>query len=144
MIDVPLTILAWLRNQPSIVAAFGGRIYAESAYPEAGYSPSQGACLCFRVRGGTYGLPPNGLLHQPSVQFKIYPSDTQLADPQADSLWRVVHDALQIADCTCGIWWARLETAPTTQRETGGTPNWTYKLAYYTIALIEGATPCPC
>jgi len=88
MVDAPAVVLAHLNNQAPLTALTGTRIWAETETPPPGYTPADGAAICFSTRGG--GLDQEDAVVIPSVQFKVY-AGTAYAAGQA---YRALFDAL--------------------------------------------------
>ncbi len=101
MTDAPGALLEYLQAQPSLVALVGRRIWAEATNPAAGYKPTQGAALCFAVRGG--GPDYSDALLVPRVQFQCYGRDEDQAQALYRALYSVLHGtgggAVQYARC---------------------------------------------
>lgn len=130
MIDVAKAIRDYLIAQGALTALTGERIYAETDVPPAGYQPSDGACICFRMRGGTVDF--SDAILWPSVQFKCYGSD----DVEANTLYRVLFDVLHgVPEPSAVVRAAYLETAGETlaEPETG----WPFVLTFYRMMIAN-------
>lgn len=96
MIDAPAVIRSFLLAQSPIFAMTGNRIWADASVPGTGYTPSQGAAIVFRIRGGIHTA--NGSVIAPSVQFKFYGSVVvvnNVAVNRAGALYRAWYDVMR-------------------------------------------------
>jgi len=91
VIDVEAEILKFLARIIPLMAVVGTRIYAGTDVPAVGYKPSDGPCICFKVRGGRFETEQRDLI-APSVQFKCYGA-TEL---EANRCYRTLHDVLDL------------------------------------------------
>jgi len=133
MIDVSAAIRTFLAYDGALVALVGTRLWAETDVPAAGYKPSDGGALCFKVRGG---LPDfSAALYTPSVQFKAYGA-TALA---ANAVYRALFTALQDTRKGGIVRWAQCEALGQTYFEpatTSSTP-WPVVLCYFSIYVAN-------
>jgi len=95
VIDAAKAIRDHLLAKSGVITLVGSRIYAETDVLPAGYKPSDGACICFQIRGGAVDLGSKVLL--PSVQFTCWApaSTTQRAEVQCNAVYRALFDALE-------------------------------------------------
>ncbi len=135
MIDTPTVLLAYLRSKTALTALTGTRIWAELVMPRKGYTPSQGAAICFRTRGGQ--LDYSSAVIRQSWQFKCYAAD-ELA---ANTLYRTLVDVLDSQAKTGIIQSALLESTGQTLHETElEMSGWAYVLCYFeTLMLAQAA-----
>lgn len=103
----------------------GTRIYGDTDVPPSTYKPSDGACVCFKVRGGSAD-DESDAVKEVSVQFKVYASDS----PTARSAARTLHGILQNAR-SIKILTARREIQPVTLEEPEN--GWIYALVFYSV-----------
>jgi hypothetical protein len=124
MIDANTVIrTALLANSP-LVALTGQRIWAARNLPPAGYTPSVGGALGFRIRGGSTLY--HGGLQYPSVQFKCWGA-TEIV---AGNVYEALYDALLVP--SLGIRSAVIEVLGQPAEEENG---WPFVLVFYTIWL---------
>jgi hypothetical protein len=134
MNDAPKVLRDWLIEQPAIEALFritpagAYRIYAETANPPAGYRPTQGVCLCFKVRGGVVSQSDALLL--PSVQFIIF----GLTEYAAQGAYRAVFDALHNGRGAV-MRWAQCESLGVTLADPD--TGWPFVLSFWKISISK-------
>lgn len=88
MIDVGAVLTPLLAADAAIAAQVGSRVWGGLDAPVVGYTPSVGAAIVFRVRGGSLTGEQRSVLVEPSVQFKIYGA----TDLVADATYRALAD----------------------------------------------------
>ena len=95
MIDPVAAIRTYLASLSAITALTSTRIYAEMTNPPAGYTPSAGRALCFKVRPGSFVTNEDGLLSI-SVILTCWAaaSSTERAEQRCWALWVAVVGAL--------------------------------------------------
>lgn len=108
-------------------AVLGTRIYGDTDVPPSGYKPSDGPCLCLKVRGGEPD-DESDAVKEVSVQFKVYAADS----PTARSTTRTLHGVFQNAK-NGKILTARRETQPVTLDEPEN--GWIYALVFYSVMV---------
>lgn len=89
MIDVEAEIRTFLAADVTLATVVSTRIYAGTDVPAVGYTPADGSCICFKVRGGSLQTQQRALLY-PSVQFKCYGA----TEIEANTCYRSLVDAL--------------------------------------------------
>lgn len=87
MVNVHDNIRDYLLTVPAITALTSTRIHAGRDIPPKRYSPTDGACIVFKMRGGQ-AIAMNSHMN-PSVQFKCY----GLTESLASALGRALFDA---------------------------------------------------
>lgn len=123
MIDIPLKILEALEANAALIAITGTRLWAESDYPPAGYTPDDGPGIAFKVRGGGPDYIP---MHRPSVQFKCYGASEVVAQQCYRALVDALHDQPGV-----DVRWGQQETYGQTLREPDS--GWVFVLALFTL-----------
>lgn len=127
MNDVAIVIRDFLLADAGLVALVGDRIHAEKSNPPAGYKPSAGPCICFKVRGG--GISSSDALLLPSVQFLCYAADEVTANTVYQALVEALHNGRGAE-----MRWGQSETLGQTLRdpETG----WPFVLCHFTCSIV--------
>jgi hypothetical protein len=135
MIDTSAALRAFLLDQPELVALTDVRIWAERDTPPPGYTPSDGAAICFKPRGGP---PPDeeAAVLSPSYQFKLYGQVGGLTSPEASAgeLYGVLFDVLNYASAYI-LKSAVLEAQRQTLREPD--TGWVYALCFYKMQFLN-------
>lgn len=128
MIDASAVLREYLETQSPLVALTGTRIYPEANEPPEGTLPTDGACLCYKVRGGQPIKPRQ--LWPVSVQFKCYGA----TEVEANELYRALVDVLDCAHAG-QMRGAEIETVGVTLRE----PEtlWPFVLTFFTVAVAN-------
>lgn len=130
-VDETKAVLDFLQAQSALTAITSTRIWADVNKPPAGYKPSDGIGICFKVRGGV-DLDPTVLM-DPSFQFKIYgiqPGESP--EVAVRNAARVLHDNFD-GRANKDILTVRRETMPVTLQEPDA--GWTYALVFYKVMV---------
>lgn len=125
MVNIPAAIRTHLLTKPAITALTGTRIYANRDVPPTGYTPDQGAAICFASRGGSVNDESSTHLRE-SYQFKCYGLDEVAAHSLSLALYDALHEAR--------FWPVRQSMAealpqPLEEPET----QWRYSLSFYSF-----------
>lgn len=128
MVDIEGAVRDYLMSVGAVTALTGSRIYAARDVPPAGYAPSQGAAIVFKVRGGNLDYP--SLHARPSLQFKCY----GLSEAAAIDLYRALVDALQDLR-SWPIRHVELEILGQTLEEPD--TGWVFVLAFFQAILVR-------
>ena len=123
MIDIPAQILSHLQADAPLVALVGSRLWAESDFPPAGYTPADGPGIAFKLRGGAADYIP---MHRPSVQFKCYGAN----EVTAWQCYRGLVDALHERP-GANVRWGQSEIYGQTLREPDS--GWLFVLAFFSL-----------
>jgi len=126
MIDPHATIRTFLAAQSDITDLTGARIYAGRDVPPEGYTPADGACVVFKVRGG--GRDYEDALLIPSAQFKCYGATEQAAYACYRALADVLHGGYSAT-----ILYAEEEGMAALLEEPG--TDWIYALAFFFVLI---------
>lgn len=128
MVDAHTVVRAFLLADGDLVALVDDRVYAGRDVPPVGYTPDDGPCVVFKVRGGAPDYP-DALLN-PSLQFKCYGSD----EVEAYQTYRAVYDALQNGH-NASILHAESEVLGQLLREPD--TEWVYALAFFVVQIRQ-------
>lgn len=128
MNNVSKTLRDYLLTKAGLTALTGTRIYAEANTPAAGYKPSDGGAVCFKVRGGRPEYVD--VLLGPSVQFKCYGSSELVAN----QLYQALYDALHNAQ-TNAVRMARCEMLGQTLAEPES--GWPFVLTFFKVMIAN-------
>lgn len=129
MIDALRILRDYLVADADVLALVGDRIYAGRDVPPVGYTPAQGGCVTFRLRGGFPTYSDEFLVAR--VQCQCYGRD----EVDAEAVYRAVfsrwHNAVsrEIAHGECEVLGQTLEE-PQTQ--------WRFTLVYFMFMLRVG------
>jgi hypothetical protein len=126
MVDMEATLRAKLAANGPLVAAVGSRIYAAEKLP-AGYKPSVGGAVLFKVSGGSADY---AITLRPTVQVRSYGLDEGAAR-QVD---RLVFDALH--DLQSGNV-LKVQVDILGQLVADPETDWRYVLSYYTAQIAN-------
>lgn len=129
MIDQEALIRQWLVSESAITTLTGQRVYASTALP-AGYKPTDGPALLFKIRGGRSDYSSRIL--RPSVQFEAYALTEALARQLAMALHDVINDQGYQK-----ISIARLEVQPVPLQHPE--TQWPYILSFYVFHIQNPA-----
>lgn len=128
MIDVNAVIRSYLITSTDLLALVGSRVYAGRDVPPPGYTPGDGDCVTFRVRGGSPDY--DDALLNPSVQIKCY-STSELG---AWTLYRTLYDHLHNGR-GASILHAESETLGQLLEEPD--TEWVFVLAFFLIQIRQ-------
>ena len=130
-VDETTAVLEYLQAQPTLTALTGSRLWGDRREPPAGYKPTDGVGICFKVRGGVDHDP--SVIVDPSFQFKIYGKVEGVPEEiTCRNAARVLHDCFQ-EQANKHILTVRRETMPVTLQEPELT--WTYVLVFYKVMV---------
>lgn len=105
----------------------GTRIHADVDSPPAGYTPADGPCFCFKVRGGDDD--DTQAVQSVSMQFKVYGA-TAIEARQA---YRDLHNVLKNAKTSKILSsWREALGITLSEPDTG----WLYVLVYYSLMIV--------
>ena len=130
MVDAPQVLLTHLNTLTRVTTLTSTRIWAETDTPPPGYTPADGAAICFRRRGGDADVTQEGGVLRDSYQFKIY-GPTPLA---ANAAYRALFDGLHLGGGV-GLISAALEAAGQTLREPE--TDWPFVLTFFECFFIN-------
>lgn len=88
MIDPQTLVRTFLAGRAELTSLVGERIYAGRERPPVGYSPADGPCIAFKVRGGQPDYDDALLL--PSMQFTCWAG----SEEASYEVYRALYDAL--------------------------------------------------
>lgn len=132
--NASVALRSYLVAQAQLTALVGQRVYAETDTPPAGYTPADGAAICFKVRGGNDDY--SDALQNVSFQFKCYgtggSANAQVVSARAVS--RALHAVLQNAG-NPAIRGARREALPTVLAESD--TGWPFALTFYRVMIAN-------
>lgn len=126
MVDIEATLRTKLTANASLVSLVGSRIYAGEKLP-AGYKPSIGGAVLFKVNGGSVDYGPT---LRPTIQVQCYGLDESSARAVDRALFDALHElrggsVLMVEADILGQMVADPET------------DWRYVLSYYRAQIVN-------
>jgi len=131
VIDAEAKIREFLVADVTLETVVSTRIYAGTDVPAVGYTPSDGAAICFKVRGGSITTQQRDLLLA-SVQFKCYGA----TEIEANECARALFDALDQGRGGT-MRWAYAEGLGQLLQDQERDKNWWFVLMFYTCILDD-------
>ena len=129
MIDIEAEIRDHLLLEPVLTALTSNRIFAAADVPAVGYKPSDGACICFKMRGGPV-ITEQRAIADASVQFKCYGA-TEYA---ASACYRTLMDVFDQAR-GAKMRWAYAEGIGQPIRDAEQDKGWFNVLVFFTCRM---------